>query len=348
MTETKEKYTTTTGTGENASQYLYPPTRAITVSLTEYQERKDNPSVLSWGMEELDTRIVPAIPGDMTSILGRPGHGKSISMLYLATHHARQLTGVTRTDGKTPVIVYATWETLVEEFIGIISAPFSGYTLEDIGRGNVDMRKMKSALVQVVGSNIVVFGRSKANRALATPPTLFDLDNALFLLEDMGFAVVEVHVDYLQRIPTLDYRGKVVYGNKVEAVSENTDMLKNMFIRHACAGVVGIQAGRDVDKVNGVRIPSLSDAQWSSVVEQTSDKVFGLTMPAKYIPLGSRIAVNGWEYLVQEDTFIVRMLKQRFAHSTANDYWVLTMNPVEIQLGIHPVLGQEGMDDDSF
>ena len=85
-------------------------------------------------------------------------------------------------------------------------------------------------------------------------------------------------------------KGQAGYHERVKA--ENLERIKDMSLRHRVPSVVAVQSKRDVDDYSGLRIPGLADAQWASSIEQTADKIFGLTRPVLYMEDGTQINVK--------------------------------------------------------
>lgn len=326
----------------NPTDFIYPPARAVTVALTEFERRINSTKNLTWGVPEIDARMNPPVGGDLIMILGRPGMGKTLSLISRAKRVDALLRQNWSGTGNRPVVVYATWETMVEEFVGLFSAPQTGVTLEMIGRGQVNLNALENALIHVLGSHIVVFGRSMDNIESPDPPTLVDLDAALYALREAGLEVVEILIDYLQRIPPMFKLNG--FGDTMEVVKENLNFAKNMGQRYGASVWMGAQSKRDVDDYGGLKFPLLDDGQWSSVIEQTADKAFSLTMPGKYMKIGKQFAVNGWMYEVTPTTLGIKMLKQRFGKHDENDVWIMDLDPVNMEITLQPTVGEDVPD----
>ena len=310
--------------------YLFLPPRAIQVANTEFERRLNNISPLTFGVPVIDTRFVPLLDGDLTGFLARPSMGKTYDMMMLANHHALMLASLYPDD--PPLVIYATWETTVEEFIGVFSSKHTGYTLSDIGRGTANLTTLKHGLVKLMGTNFAVFGKSVtlAHAGVRMPsPSVMDLALAIRSLQDDGHKVAVVFMDYLQRIPdqqrvyTMDGVQSRVSGN-LESIKEDLCMVLGLPV------VVGIQAARQVDKYPGIKLPLMDDGQWTSNIEQTCDKLMSITRPGVYQQPGYQFIVNGKIYVVTNTTKVIRMIKQRFESAQNTDIWVLQYDPVQI------------------
>lgn len=311
------------------TDFIYQPPRATSVAIKEITRRMNVKYRLDWGIPEIDYRWIPPVPGDKISIIGRPGHTKTTTMLYLAKRWAKLVRSQKDANGRSPLIIYATWETTVEEFMAVYTAGDSGQSLESIGRGTADLMAIENAMVATLSNNVVIIGQSndsKQNRGQLltnrTPmPTLVDLDLCLQYLHNQGFTIAAVFIDYLQRIPGL----KPLRSSEDRAlvVGKHVEELKDLAVVHQVPLVVGVQAGRHVDKYAGLQLPADGDGQWSSNIEQTSDKIISITRPAKYLELNQKLDINGMNFNVLSETIVLKMLKQRFGPQDDADMWAL-------------------------
>ena len=326
--------------GNRIGKYVHLPPRAISVSVEEYKRRMNRPQHLTWGIAEIDQRVVPYAPGDMITFLGRPGMGKTSIMIYQISRFADIVNKVDM-GVENPIFMYATWETMVEEFMAVFSASKSGYNLEDIGRGRADLGKIKHAMVNMMGASVAIFGRSMEDaRARLPVPTLADYRDAIFMLQDQGFTVIGSFLDYLQRIPaerSFDRRND----DRSSRVSENIEEIKDIGMTTGVWNVVGVQAKREVDDYGGLKFPSMQDGQWSSNIEQASDKSFSVTMPAKYLDIGTEVKLRGFIYEVTDQTLGLKLLKQRFGGATEDDVWLIGFNAADVTMYPHAVTGEQ-------
>lgn len=317
--------------------FVYPPARAVTVSLEVYEERQHNKRLLNFGVSSIDARVVPPIPGDLVVFIGRPGHGKTLSLVYLAKQASKSLT-LQQADPKE-IVLYVTWETRVEEFVGLVSAGISGFSLSDIGRGKADLVQVKNAAVQLLNERIYVVGRSKYN-INDGDFNLLDLEKIIQELVEDGYIIAGCYIDYLQEIPPLKTQRDQSLSGKVMYVSENLRFCKRLGMVYGIRMFAAVQATREVDDQEGLAFPSLNDGQFTSAVEQVSDKVFSQTIPSKYLRVGSTVEnVNGNNYKIAEYTLCLRLLKQRWGVANMNDLWVLHFNPVLLELAEQTATG---------
>lgn len=313
------------GRDRASDQFLFLPSRAGRAALEEFQRRAEGDYRFGWGVDEIDDYIIPMGPGDLSCAVARPGMGKTTAMIHLA-RQANETLQRLHPDEQS-FVVYITWETLVEEFVAIKNAYISGVTLEDIGRGQADLKRLTDSIAASIGERIAVVGMSMAGDAQQVVsrrmPTLADIDEILVDMTMDGRRAALLLFDYLQRIPGQPGKDRSL------VVSENLELIKDISLRHRVPSVVAVQAKRDVDEYSGLRIPSLSDAQWASSIEQTADKILGLTRPSLYMDDGSTIKVNadGNEvcYPIGERSFCMRVIKQRWGK--AGRLFVLDLEP---------------------
>jgi len=131
--------------------------------------------------------------------------------------------------------------------------------------------------------------------------------------------------DYLQLIPVERA------GERLQQVTEATIRIKEVAQRAGAPAVVAVQASRDVDQ-RAVKLAEAHEAQWSSSIEQTSDKMFSLWRPARTQELqGKQIEMeDGTRHVVTDTLLLVRMLKQRFERGRQT--WALHFDPASLHL----------------
>jgi replicative DNA helicase len=301
--------------------FLYLPSRAGRVAVEEFTRRNTADVRLGWGIDPLDDYLIPQMPGDLTTIVARPGHCKTTMMIYLsriANHALKQRAAKVGDDQEKRFVVYATWETLVEEFVAIWTADTSGFSLEDIGRGKASVPGLQKAIGTTIMERIAAFGKSMGT-ATGLSPDLDDLDTVLTDMRDKGTPAAICMVDYLQRLPGPP--GK----ERQTQVSENLERLKDLALKHRIPMIAGVQAKREVDDYSGLKFPKMSDGQWSSNIEQTSDKILALTRPITYLEPNKPVDVGGVQYAVTQSSLGLRVLKQRWGR--AGKTFMLDVDP---------------------
>lgn len=290
-------------------RYFHEPSRSGRTTLEDIQNRITSYKV-SWGTPKTNDALVPIAPGDLISVLARPGMGKTTLLLSIA----KQANEALMASGNSGYIVYATWETLVSEFVALRLSGSTGYTLEDIGRGRADISVMRKAVAESINDRIAVVGRSTHGKI----PGLSDVKSSLTYLQREGKPCVLLLIDYLQRIPASHHRM-----DRQQQVTENLELLKDIALEMRMPIMVAAQASRSVDSYGGIKMPTMGDSQWSSSIEQTSDKVLALSVPFRH--MGPAIVEDGdYRYEVKSNTMVMKVLKQRWA-AAGQQLW-LTMD----------------------
>lgn len=226
--------------------------------------------------------FMPVMPGELVSVIARPGHWKTGFMLRWARERAKYLRQQAalgnETAGKS-VVVYVTLEQKVEELRLFQVAAENRINMSDVASGQIeDWGTVTNGLRQLYTSPIWFVGRSMARRkqkAQMTEATVYTaLDEIEKWQEDTQTQIIDsVFIDYLQKFrPTGDF---------VEYYSGLMNTLSNWSGDFMTRMVVGVQAKREVDR-RDVQIPLMDDGQWSSTIEQFSDGVLSLVRPCLY------------------------------------------------------------------
>jgi hypothetical protein len=120
-----------------------------------------------------------------------------------------------------------------------------------------------------------------------------------------------VVLDYLQRIRADEQDGD----NRRIQMMEAVNLSKDLGIAYGCPVILGVQTNRpDSNKTD--KLPSISDGQETSNIEQSSDVSFGLWYPIKTEPiiLGKDLPkVAGYE--VTKNLLMCRLLKQKLGEA---------------------------------
>lgn len=260
---------------------------------------------ISFGTKVLDNKIIPLHPGDLMAVVARPGHGKSSFMAYMAKKTALDI--MTR-GADDEVVVYLTWEQPVEEIEAFFQSG-GKYSSTDMAWGRVPMDTIRSGSVNRGKLPIWMIGNSIRHAGIKKPRMYLDYVYAAIetMYQEYGKRPKLLCLDYVQIIPVS------TGGKRFEQVSEATNLTKELLMNHAVAGIVGVQAGRQVDSYQA-KIPKMSDAQHSSEIEQRADKQLAVWRPIKDLdPLEyPTVDVAGVSYKNDEELLIVRNLKQRF------------------------------------
>lgn len=274
------------------------------------------------GIPGTEEAVIPLRAGNLIVIIGRPGHGKSSLMAYIAKVEADRIQARGMADREC--VVYVTWEQSAEELEAFFQ---SGqlYSVSDLAWGRVDLEVIRRQSVERAGVPIWVIGHG-IGRAGQKMPRMFPdvVMNALeSMQEDYGVKPTLIVFDYMQLIPIREAR------ERVEQVTEAPVRIKELANRIGTVALVGAQARQEIDDRHD-KLPGLRDAQWASAIGQTADKAFGLWRPALTEEEGAIIKLEGKSYEVTENLLLFRMLKQRFEQGRHT--WALYFDPAYLRL----------------
>lgn len=259
---------------------------------------------IPFGVKAIDTKVIPMRPGQLISIIARPGHGKTSLLAYLARQEAECIKN--RGAVNKEAVVYVTWEQSAEELEAFFQTD-GQYSISDIAWGRVDLDVVRKQSIKRAGIPIWIIGHGIGRAGKKTPQMTPEIVLAAIetMRQDYGVKPVLMLFDYMQLVPVPHYR------DRVQRVTEVPILIKQLALRIGVPAVVGVQASRKVDE-RKEKIPEINDAQWASSIEQTSDKIFGLWRPSQTEGLGQHIELfDGKRHEVTERLFILRMLKQR-------------------------------------
>lgn len=281
---------------------VHTPAELAAEHLTWAEGIQKSPGI-RFGVRAIDEKVIPMRPGDLVSIIGRPGMGKSSLMAYIARLEAQNI--VARGAVESEAVVYVTWEQSAEELEAFFQSD-GQHSVSDIAWGRVDLDEVRAKAMKRAGLPIWVIGHGIGRAGkLAPRMTPEAVLNAIETMRaDFGVKPVLMLFDYMQLIPV---DGKA---SRVEQVTEVPIRVKEVALRVGAPAVVGVQAGRNVDTYK-VKLPEMTDAQWASSIEQTSDKIFSLWRPCKSESEGSMIECNDKMLKVTETLVLIRLLKQR-------------------------------------
>ncbi len=283
---------------------------------------KSDPGV-TFGIQAIDKIVLPMRGGDLVSIIARPTMGKTSLMATFAREHARKLQALGAA-GKDRAVVYVTWEQSAEELEAFFQAD-GKTTISDIAWGRVSIDALQAKAVKRAGVPIWVIGHGIGRAGKPTPRMTPDV--VLGAIEtmkiDFGITPSLMLFDYMQLIPVANAK------DRMQQVTEVPIRIKELALRIGAPAIVGVQAGRHVDE-RDIKLPEMRDAQWSSAIEQTSDKIFGLWRPAQTERIGQTISIGDEAHTVQENLLIIRLLKQR--GEQGRHTWAMYFNPASLRL----------------
>lgn len=291
------------------STILFSPEEVGVLGTQYLEQRRSNKGLgVTIGLKSLDEIFYPLMMTEIMAIIARPGNGKTSFMMRWARARAKYL----REKGMDErVVMYITLEQSVEELNAFNVAADERLSITQMARGEItdaEWARCLKAGVKRRFSPLWNIGYSAMREARQPRLTVEAIAGALELVKTKhGKTIDLVFVDYLQRLPLP--KGAE---SKTVGVSENYDALKDIALNVAkCPMVVGVQARREVDDKTEP-IPELDDGQWSSNIEQTSDRVISLVRPCNYRDAGESFGKQTVEGHAQ---MLVYVLKQKLGQA---------------------------------
>ena len=226
--------------------------------------------------------FVPVNPGELISVIARPGHLKTGFKLRWARERAKDLkrqADAGNEIAQKSVVVYISMEQKVEELRLFQVAAENHISMSEIASNKIeDWSKVTNGLNKLSSNPLWFVGRSMSRRrfkAQLDEKTVYGALEEIEKWQDENQTQIidSVFIDYLQKFrPT---------GNFVEYYGNLMNTLANWSGDFMTRMVVGVQAKREVDQRKDP-IPMMDDGQWSSTIEQFSDGVLSLVRPCLY------------------------------------------------------------------
>ena len=297
------------------SDLIFSPNDVATLGYEYLQYRHDHKEfAVEFPVKSWREKVYPLAAGEVMSLIARPGNMKTgLMMLW-----ARQRAGIVKqTDGR--VVVYATWEQSIEELHSFYVAAQQKISVTKMAKGDLskdDFNRVMDASAQRISEPLFFVGHSVMRKTGRTPMNVDTLGMAIDEIQGRGLTVDMLYVDYLQRIA---HDGRE---NPVTAYSNIMDSLKDLALGAGIPICVGVQASREVENLE-FPVPEMHHAQWTSNVEQSSDRVFSLLRLRRYAQEGEQLG----GYVVKgQNQLIVRCLKQKLGE--ANMDILVNVDPI--------------------
>lgn len=245
--------------------------------------------------------FLPVKRGEIITVLGRPGNGKTGFMLRWARSRAHDLMEQAAKGKQTGIVLYWTMEQLIEELRLFHVAAESGISATDMANGKMDEAQwgnVKKRLIYLHTNPLWFAGKSLRRRKDKIKLTESALYGALESIEtwqgdNVKQQIDSVFIDYLQRFRSGGSDWVQYYGDLMNG-------LKDMAGDFATRFIVGVQARREVDN-RDVPIPQMDDGQWTSSIEQQSDGMISVTRPSHYKDKGQSfdgVAVENHTHMI--------------------------------------------------
>lgn len=294
---------------------------------------------LRWWIDSLDRAMIPLRPGNVLGIIGRPGHGKSSVTAYYAKRTAWQLVEEKRADKEC--VVYITYDQSVEEMEALFQAD-EEISVTDLASGQANMDAVRVRALQRVNLPIWTMGRSVLEKRHAPRMTISNVYEALRAMEtEYGMHPALVCLDYIQIVPIEGHM------DRNSQVTEAIVSAKELMLEIGSPMAMCVQATRAVDQRDD-KIPTIGDCQWSSALEQESDKLLGILRPSLAYKdwEGRKIRYKGHEVPITPTTFMMRLEKQRFA--PAGQLFLLDFAPQYVRLSDLELEAQPGAQSEEW
>jgi replicative DNA helicase len=250
----------------NPRDLIYTPAEISTLGMAYLQERRTNKTLgIPLGLASIDKDLLPLLPGELVTIIGRPGNGKTGFMMRWARERAAWLLSNKQ---ESRIVIYATWEQSIEELHAFDVAADTQISITDMARGDIgedQFSRALSASLSRIEKPLWYIGHSLERRKRRPVITVEALAESLAMIEDWAderYTIDMVFVDYLQRIPY-----DTSLESKTIALDNILNRLKDGALAFGCPFVVGVQARREVDQ-RDTPTPAMDDGQWTSAIEQ--------------------------------------------------------------------------------
>jgi len=303
------------------------PAELATQFAENYKKRQKDPGI-TWGIPDIDKRVIPMKGGDLVGLVARPGHAKSSLLAYLAKREGREI--MKRGMADKQCVVYVTWESSAEEIENFFLGG-GDWSASDVAWGRVAVEDIMKKVVKRASFPVWTIGHSLARAGKPMPRmTLPAVLKAIETMEaDYGIKPTLMLFDYLQLIPVDGAN------DRKNQVLEAPPLIKELAERIGVPAVCGIQAARDVDN-RDYKMPQKHDCQWSSSIEQAADKLFGLWRPILTEKEGAepiQITYKDGDFIscpITENLLLMQMLKQR--GDSGRYTWALHFQPQYLRL----------------
>ena len=232
--------------------------------------------------------LLPVLRGEMMTIIGRPGHAKTSTMIRLSRARSQDIStraALGDKDAARRKVLYISYEQTIEDLNAFhVAASLSqekALSITSMAMGKIDdaqWEEIEFINQRRAADPLWFIGHSIQRPSMIRRLGTDELARVFETVQDWqggdSFIIDSIFIDYLQAMP--------YHGEKAQGVSDNLDELKLLAKSVARASiVVGVQAKREVDERDDPT-PQMNDGQWTSNIEQASDKVISQIFPAKY------------------------------------------------------------------
>lgn len=326
-------------------ELVYPTPRAATLArnmLGETIKMKAEGRFSRSYLPGVDEYLNPYYPGQLISVIGRPANAKTFMSMYTLNETMKELQ---KTGKPNEACILITTEVSVEVATLQILSRMVNLSVSDMLKAESAVKdkldEIDNAVYQLMGLPLFIIGhstqRAKDNRRARPALSPNRINDAMeYILNNYRDPVTDsliepklIVTDYLQRLHSDDRRQ-----NKVDFYSECVDWSKDISLWAGAPHILNVQAKREVDD-RAIKIPLLSDGQFTSNIEQSSDFIFAAHMPKVY-NIDVMPAFESWnipQIRVTDNLIYYLLLKQK--EGAANKCWVYNGDMGRLKLKLH-------------
>jgi replicative DNA helicase len=312
---------------------VYTPGQVSELTLKEIERRASDksPGIL-FGLPNVDSKLVPLRPGELTVLLGRPSMYKS----GLAQWWVRRIAEEQLSKNDDKIALYVTTEMAIEELGLYDLAVGARLNASVVARGELTeqmVEQLERAAVRRASLPLWLLGHSLALRRKRLSINMFTIERALFWIEDkMTFTAKIIFIDYLNLLDSSREAGHTPSGDRRYDMMEVVKCAKDMALHLGCPVVLLAQAKREVDEREW-KVPTMSDGMETSAIEQYSDKIMSVWYPNVSDPGGNITSPSGRAYKITPNLLFLALLKQK--NGLSGGVWPLYVDPAHNLIGMY-------------
>ena len=279
---------------------VYDPQRAAELARQQIEQWQTSPpaSTVTY-IPDLDDMIEPLI-NNLHTVMAYTDHGKTTLLDTIAENNA---------DNCAPneIVVKVGMEESIEEQLRRKVSRAAGLSIPALlseKRSDIDWKKAMDAFILAAGTPLWYIGHSEQEyRKSGGAITVKDMETAFnYIIESHGKKVKLVVVDYFQRIGRSGGRDtRVQYKDMADEISR--------LAIGVAPFLVASQVDRNVDKREKWKVPTISDMQETSALEQYSRTVLTQYLPLRHANPGDWFDIGDKSYFIHPNTAIVGVLK---------------------------------------
>lgn len=294
----------------------------------EYSDRAHTNTGLDWGIGKIDATNIQAFAGQMNFIIARPGNAKTTIAAFRARRAMKKILDRNAQDKECVAIV--TLDQAAEEIYAMLIAG-GDFSVTDLAWGRVSHARVVERTRKTINLPLRIVGKSTMRRSAS----VMTFDEIFKAIEDIeathGLRPSHIMIDYIQiaRPSGKQYRDRA--GEIADAILRAEDLS----YKYGASIDICAQAGRTVDAYKN-KIPTLSDCQHTSAIEQAGYRVYSLWRPITSEPVlddkgnPNKIRLANKSFSIDSDLLIMRQLKHKMVE--AGYTYALKLKPDTLEL----------------